>query len=290
MYRKVGTKESAWQLAPENDSSFKLILNAANTYDLLLRYTAQKETVEQYTITVKPHFWQTTIFKIIIALLIICAAFYIYIQRKNIRRVKAEAAQKQSAFELKSIQAQLNPHFIFNSLNSIQGLINTGKIDEANQYLSEFSMLMRTTLTDNDKAFSTIEAEIKKLEQYLNLEQLRFGFAYRVTVAEDISRLIEIPTLLLQPIVENAIKHGTSSSPAGKIEINFLKKEDTLLVVIADNGEGFNPKENTEGYGLKLTTERIKLINSLHKQYFIEQRITSGNNGTSVTIIFNQWL
>ena len=290
LYRKADAKESAWQLIPENDSSFKLVLNAGNNYDLLVRYAAQKETIAQYTITVKPHFWQTITFKIIIALLILCVAFYMYIQRKKIQHIKAEAAQQQSAFELKSIQAQLNPHFIFNALSSIQGLMNTGKIDEANQYLSEFSMLMRDTLNDNDKTFSTIAAEIKKMEQYLNLEQLRFRFAYNIAVAEAIDKSIEIPTLLLQPIVENAIKHGVGSSSTGKLEINFTKKDNSLLVTISDNGNGFNPTTNTAGYGLKLTAGRIKRINSLHKENFIEQKTTSSDSGTLVTIIFNQWL
>jgi len=217
--------------------------------------------------------------------------FFTYIQKKKIQNIQSEAALKQSVLELKSIQAQLNPHFVFNSLNSIQGLMNTGKIEEANKYLSEFSMLMRDTLNDSEKIFSTIASEIKKLEQYLSLEKLRFGFTYSITTQESINiSAVKIPALLLQPIAENAIKHGVAQMASkGNIEIHFSQKNNALIVTISDNGKGFNNDENTEGHGLRLTAERIKLINNIYTDSFVEQKINSGHNGTTVTINFNQW-
>ena len=278
------------------NQELKLVVNSNNNYELLLRYATQKESISSYSIKVKPYLWQTLAFKLIIGsalILLFTGIFlYTYVQKKKIQNIQSEAALKQSVLELKSLQAQLNPHFVFNSLNSIQGLMNTGKIEAANQYLSEFSMLMRATLNDSEKVFSTIASEIKKLEQYLNLEQLRFGFTYSITTNESINiSSTEIPTLLLQPIAENAIKHGIAEMASkGTIDIHFSQNNSTLIVTIADNGKGFNNDENKEGYGLKLTAERIKLINTIYKDSFVEQKISSDNNGTIVTINFNQWL
>ena len=114
--------------------------------------------------------------------------------------------------EQKVIRAQLNPHFTFNALSSIQSLMNQNKIEEANYYFTEFGSLLRTSLHNNEKEMLPLQIELQTLEQYITLEQLRFGFAYKIDVAKNINTsTIEVPLLLLQPLVENAIKHGISN-------------------------------------------------------------------------------
>jgi LytS/YehU family sensor histidine kinase len=295
-YKKSNSPETPWITVPVGSRDIRLVVNPGNSYELFLRYQLQQITVAHYSITVKPYLWQTTGFKIgiacVIALIIAVVVIFMYFQKKKIENIQSEAAQKQTLLELKSIQAQLNPHFVFNSLNSIQGLMNTGRIDEANRYLSEFSRLMRETLHDNDKIFSTVTIEIKKLEQYLKLEQLRFGFVYAIKTDDHINQSVtEIPMLLLQPIVENAIKHGVAHlGAAGSIHIVFFTKNSDMYVTVEDNGKGFVIPENNPGYGIKLTRDRIKLVNSIHTDSCIEQTIKSDGNGTLVTIIFKQWL
>jgi two-component system, LytTR family, sensor kinase len=181
----------------------------------------------------------------------------------------------------------LNPHFIFNSLSSIQGLINTNKLNDANLYLSEFSNLMRNTLTESDKLYQILQKEIELLQTYLKLEQLRFQFEFKIET-DDIEKIndIRIPSLLLQPIVENAVKHGVAElREKGKISIHFYAINSNLIVEIKDNGKGFPVKNHLNGYGLKITDERISLLNKINGQK-IEKKIFRMNNETVVEIIF----
>ncbi|MBS1735696.1 MAG: histidine kinase [Bacteroidetes bacterium] len=201
--------------------------------------------------------------------------------------IKQREETEKSMLELKAIRSQLNPHFIFNSLSSIQGLINTNKIESANVYLSEFSNLMRNTLTESDKIFQPLDKEINMLETYLKIEQLRFQFEYSIKVdGNAVLNQIEIPSLLLQPLVENAIKHGVSGlREKGKVDIHFYLKNRNLFAEIEDNGNGLSGKKNPNGYGLKLTDERILLLNKIKGQH-IEKKIFRMNNKTVVQIIF----
>lgn len=268
-----------------------LTLETDNDYDLLLRYKSQPETINVYTFHVKPFWWQTLWFKIIAITfslsLFFILLFYFYRNKKKQQLLKKQEEIKKGMLELKAIRSQLNPHFIFNALSSIQGLINSNKINDANYYLSGFSDLMRNTLAQSDKIFQPLEKEIAILETYIKIEQLRFGFKYEMNVDANIkTNEIEIPSLLLQPLVENAIKHGVSAlREKGNVTIHFFIGDNNLIAEIKDNGAGFDDA-NKNGFGWQLTNDRITLLNKMNKEQSIDKKIFRVNNETVVQIIF----
>ncbi len=179
-------------------------------------------------------------------------------------RKEGEKAQK-TQLELRAIQAQLNPHFIFNALGSIQGLINNDAIEKANTYLTNFSNLLRSSL--NQKEWIPLSAELDVLGNYIQLEQLRFNFRYELAVDKAIGAgNVEVPSLLIQPLVENAIRHGIAGlGERGKLMIEIRKEASDLRIVIADNGKGFRPEQAPPGHGIQLTRERIAILNKRKK-------------------------
>jgi len=219
--------------------------------------------------------------------------FYFFQKNKVQQLQKKENEKKQAKLELKAIYAQLNPHFIFNALNSIQGLINKSEVTQANMYLTEFSSLLRESLKNNDKEFVPLNTEIKTLVAYLKLEQLRFRFNYSFTIDTHLNAdAIEIPSLLLQPLVENAIKHGVATLyESGLININIYKNNKDLVIDITDNGKGFDSTILSGGFGLKLTRERIQLLNLSFKEQPATLTIESNSTkGTIVHLTFENWL
>lgn len=266
-------------------------------YKLLIRYSIQRQNATEYEFEIKPAWHQTTLFKIISGSLI--AAFFGFIillfkTRSQNRNLKIEQYEREVAkSELKAIRTQLNPHFIFNSLSSIQGLVNNENLDGANRYLAEFSQLMRNVLKANDKEFNPLSSELSTIESYLKLEQLRFGFRYSIAVDDQINVTeTEVPALLLQPLIENAVKHAVGPQhEKGHLKIIIKKIDRDLHMTIQDNGQGFANSATSEGYGLKLTKSRIELLNKVLKQQSILMDLqTDPTNGTNLTLIYKNWL
>ena len=254
-----------------------------------------------YTIVVSPYWWGATWFlatlSSVLGVLAILTIFLTY-QREKRRQSVIQEEQKQKATQaLRSVQAQLNPHFIFNALTSIQGLVNRGDIDGANQYLSTFSVLMRNTLAHHDHLMSALDQELKSMEIYLSLEQLRFHFQFAIHTAPDLPvDSLEIPRLLLQPIIENAVRHGVSAlRERGLVTVSVSAREKDLLIEVQDNGPGYSGPAPAESpaqgnYGLRLTADRIRLLNQLNPSTPIDL-VHSGEDGkTTFTFIFNKWL
>jgi two-component sensor histidine kinase len=190
-------------------------------------------------------------------------AFFVYKASVKAIRKKEENKRLITELELKAIRSQMNPHFIFNALSSIQHLINQGKNSDANQYLLHFAKLLRMVLATTEKKLVSLSEEIEQLELYLQLEQLRVPFDYRIEVDDSIQPdNEEIPGLLIQPIVENAVKHGVSDHQGGTITVHFSKKDHVLLAAITDDGVGFfSSSLPMNGFGLKATEERLRLLN-----------------------------
>ncbi|MBB6130081.1 sensor histidine kinase [Mucilaginibacter lappiensis] len=223
-------------------------------------------------------------------------AFLFFMYRRQSKGKLERAAQDKQmvSLKLRSIRAQLNPHFMFNALTSIQNLVNKNDIAGANHYLSKFAGLTREVLdTGNDELLS-MEQELKILDDYLQMEQLRFGFRYEI-IADDGLNIanIDIPAMLLQPFVENAVKHGVASLQAdGKIEVRIMKEGKDILLTVKDNGKGFaiNRHDEKESYGLKLSEERVALLNQLYKEQPVSLHIDAQTTGTVVSIRLSNWI
>jgi len=217
--------------------------------------------------------------------------FFIYYRRNQVKLKTAGREKQMAALKLKSIRSQLNPHFMFNALTSIQNLINKNDIKGANYYLSIFSGLTRQVLDSNNEELLSLEEELKILDDYLQMEQLRFGFQYEIQTDEDLNQAnIEIPAMLLQPFVENAVKHGISGmKQEGRIRIIIRKENQDLVLSVTDNGKGFVPDPQSSGYGLKLSRERVELLNQIYKDQSLTLTIAA-HEGSTITLRLLNWI
>lgn len=215
--------------------------------------------------------------------------FMMYRRRQN-QKLATEARNKQIAtLQLQGVRAQLNPHFIFNALAGVQNLMNKNEVENANKYLARFARLTRNILDDGQKELTTIEHEAAMLTDYLQMEQMRFGFQFSINI-DEIDQQIEIPAMLLQPFVENAVKHGVSAlKNEGMITVSIKEKDTDIILSVKDNGKGFSDKQ-TGGMGIKLCEERIKLLNRIYKNTSILLHINSNSKGTLITIELKNWL
>jgi two-component system LytT family sensor kinase len=266
-------------------------------YMLQMRLRAQRHNVSSFPFLIQTAWYETKLFKFALGALqamslgAIVLLFTLFRQRRKTRR--EQATREKLNLELGYIRSQLNPHFIFNSLSSIQGLVNRNEISAANRYLLEFGSLLRDSLAVSDKYLTELSREVDILDSYLQLEQLRFGFRYEIRTPPDLSPAeTEIPAFLLQPIIENAVKHGVSAlHEAGLIQIVFSRENGNFIAQVTDNGKGWDTGVRATGYGLRLSTERIRLHNELLKDRPIRMTINStpGGGGTMVHLEFNNW-
>lgn len=211
-------------------------------------------------------------------------------QQKKLRESKHQSALAKA--QLNSVRLQLNPHFVFNALSSIQNLMNKKDIDNANRYLGKFSRLTRSVLGDDFKESIPIADELRLLDDYLKMEQLRFGFQYSIHADENIdAENTEIPSMLFQPFVENAVKYGVYQKESeGIIRIDVLQKEKDIILRVTDNGNGFDTEKEYDGLGIKLSRSRIDLLNSLQKSTEITLDLKSGKEGTIVVVYLKNWI
>lgn len=194
--------------------------------------------------------------------LILIVLAIVFIRRQS----KLKQQKKTAELENKALRAQMNPHFIFNALNSIQRIYVEGNIEKANDFMGDFAQLMRKVLENSSNSKISIHEELETLRLYMDLEKLRCKnqFSYTISVDENISIFnAHIPPLIIQPFVENAIWHGILSLKDRKGEINISlrqKSTDSVLITIADNGVGFSNDEKSEKHsskGMKITEQRI---------------------------------
>ena len=232
----------------------------------------------EVSFTIEPPFWATWWFKLGVGVAIAVAVWGGF--RWRLRQVKRQAAKEREQLELrnrlltleqKARQLQMNPHFIFNALNSIQSLVTAGNVDSARQYILKFGRLMRAVLDNSRQAFIPLEKEIETLWQYLEMEQFcREGkFDFEISTDGLQSDDLQIPPMLLQPFVENAILHGIGplSDRKGRVVVRFFEKNNLLEVVIRDNGIGIEQsqarkagQETRSPAGIAVTCERLELL------------------------------
>lgn len=231
----------------------------------------------------------------LIGALILLTGLIVFIFR-TLKKVQV----KNKKIALQSLRREMNPHFIFNSLNSVNHFIATNNELEANQYLTKFSKLMRGVMENSTDDFIPFQQELDLLQNYLALEKTRFAdkFDYEIDVDENLNmQSLQVPGMLVQPFLENAIWHGLRyRTEKGFLKLNFEKNEHYLKIIIEDNGIGIeeSKKQKTqhqktrEGRGMKNTMERIQLLNDLYKRDITcSVKDKPNQNGVLVTIQIN---
>lgn len=252
-----------------------------------------------------PQPWYKSLYFIITAsLFLVLLTFFIAkkrikaIEKKNAEALKKEAL-KRELIEQKFIafRAQINPHFIFNALNTAQYLFTSKNKIYASEYVNDFAELLRDYLHESESEFISLDKEIELLKRYLKIESYRFDgeFKYEINtekVNESLSNIF-VPVMLLQPYVENAIKHGVNSIKGEKlIQLNFTQEKDRLIVNIIDNGIGFSANTDVNKKHKSFATDALKkrfLAYKKLKGYDIRVEIYSNENdskGTRVEVSF----
>lgn len=233
-----------------------------------------------FTIIVREPWYSTWYFRVIVVFALGIIIYSLIIMRMRFMKKKHESVKQSYAIEKKlyqleqkALQLQMNPHFLFNSLNSIQGLILGSDIDAAVHYLSKFSQLMRITLSNSVESFIPLVNELNALMLYIELETFRFGerFDFSIKIDPKIDQeFTEIPPMILQPYVENAIIHGLlNRTSKGKLLIELVLEGQNLICVIQDDGVGrkkaieLREQSGIErvSKGMAITSERLTILN-----------------------------
>lgn len=282
-YRLSGL-DTGWRITRESFLNYPILSPGDYAMELqAINKFGVKSDIIRIPFSIEKFWWEKLGIRIaaIIAFLLLVG----FITNRRIKQVRLREKEKNllreqiSSIEQMALRAQMNPHFIFNSLNSIQHYVLDKDIVGANKYIAGFSRLIRLTLDNSSKSEISIEEEVNYLSQYLELEKMRQDdkFSYSITVAPDILQNgYTISPMLLQPFVENSIRHGIRyrSDSDGHIKIDITGYEKGLRFIIEDNGVGRavasayksrNPIEY-QSKGIALTEQRINLINKNNKE------------------------
>ncbi|MDF3027701.1 MAG: signal transduction histidine kinase, LytS [Fluviicola sp.] len=251
-----------------------------------------------YDFKIEKHIYETLWFRLLAFGLVFLLIFLITYKRIQISKDQElkDSEHKNTMFELKlkAIQAKMNPHFIFNCLNNIQYLIVMGKQEEAEYALSDFSSLLRKFLQQSDNSFITLRDEVELLKSYIAVERFRFeeSLNVEVNIPENLLHL-KIPTLLIQPTVENAILHGLAHKKGDKkLIIEGYQEGDTILLKIEDNGIGREEAKRINTYranhishGWNMVLDKINLLKAKY-QYSVIFEIIDKPDNSGTTVIF----
>lgn len=284
-----------------NSEAIRKSVESAMNFEFEKREVVQKEELQKKELLLKEQAKQNKLqllFAGLFALMLAGIGFLFYnrMQLKKTLTLQKELAE----YEQKALHLQMNPHFVFNCLGSISSFIVQNGTNSAVKYLAKFSKLMRLTLEYSKQSLIPIDKEIQSLENYLELEQLRFNHKFNFTITKDkaIEDDIALPSLLLQPFVENAIIHGViPSKELGTISIAFQIEDQSLVCIIEDNGIGYATsraiKEKSvtvhQSMALDITKKRLQMIatsTSKKAEVTIDDMTIAidGTNGTRVTL------
>lgn len=303
---KLGGLNSKWVETTNSQVDFTGLAPGNYTFEVYAFNADEnwKTNVELISFYIKPAYWQTLWFRIMLAVLIVLSIILFVVSR--FRKVKDRFLVQQKInnyekelleLEQQALRLQMNPHFIFNALNSIQHAILTGKQNDAYNSLELFSSLIRGILENSKHKFISLEDEIEILKIYIEIEAKRFSsdFTYEVKIDPDIDTSgIKIPPMLIQPFVENSIWHGLMPKTVGekKLVLSFTGTDDNIICKVEDNGIGrdkaalMKSKKQATSLGTALTFNRVANINNLENKvrYAIEIYDKEYNGGTIVTI------
>lgn len=259
---------------PSGEFVFRVRLKGEDSHEATLR------------ISVSTPFWNTVWFRSLVVVIALGAILTLYELRSHqIRKeekLKSDFNQQLAEAETKALKAQMSPHFIFNSLNSINRYIIKAEPEKASLYLTKFSKLIRLILDNSNQKIISLEQELLALTLYIELEAIRFSekFTFKITVAPDISpNSIGIPPMIIQPFVENAIWHGLlHKGTSGHIDIEFERFPGGLKCTVTDNGVGRKKAaelksksvNKEKSYGMQITRDRLNMLDKDGKTPHVE--------------------
>jgi len=306
---KLEPLDKDWRLAGKsNEADYANI--AGGTYYLKVRARNKggnwTEGPLDLKIVVAKHFWETWWFILLSLALLAWATYIIYIGRinsiKKVEKLRASYEIKMNELENSALRTQMNPHFIFNSLNTINSFINRNESIKANQYISKFSKLIRLILDHSRQKKILLQDELEVVKLYIQIEQIRFDnhFGYHIEVADELlTDELLIPPLIVQPFVENAILHGLLPlGKGGELRLKLLFQDDMVQCLIEDNGIGralsakqkqFSPVRH-KSHGMEITLKRIELFNKEHginKAVEVIDKTTEAHGETGTRVLLH---
>jgi LytS/YehU family sensor histidine kinase len=265
------------------------------------KYETEKKDKEILVLNLEAQKKKNTIWGIsfgFIALFVFSGSGFV-VSRNKKKREKEVFLRTISETDMKALRSQMNPHFIFNCIHTINGLLSELKIQESKTCLDKFSHLTRSVLENSKKREIPLLDELETLRLYIDLENMRFSspFQYIFSIEPSIDpETTLIPPLILQPFVENSIKHGfRDPKKTGLLKLEIRTQNETLICSIEDNGVGRTSMVNIktssgfkkESLGIKLTEERLDLISKTKKvkSHFLINDLVDGNNNPTGTLV-----
>lgn len=277
-YKLIGYDEK-WNTNNYDFNSITYSALAPGDYTFYLKVENQGQFSEplSYSFSISTPFYLRWWFITVLIIIFLATVYFIYKWQLKIQQKKSQQINELNASKLTAIQSQMNPHFIFNSLNSIQDLILKGDVEHSYSYITTFSNLVRRTLNYSEKDFIDFEQEIKLLELYLSLEKLRFkkelNYNIEIKAVEDVM----IPPLLIQPFIENSLIHGLLHKEGQKELTITFELKDVLICTIEDNGVG-RAKAKTIKERQRSEHESFS-GKAIHKRFEILSNVFNGDFG-----------
>ena len=245
-YRLLGLDET-WQEQSyqQQQVDYRSLPSGDYVFEAQVLALNKESAVLRYGFSIAPPFWTRWWFILGLALFFILVGMLIYRRQSQVQLIQERQLRALNQAKLKALQAQMNPHFLFNALNSIQDLVLQGDIDNSYDYIVRFSQLVRATLQHSNRDYISLGEEIEQLNRYLAIEKLRFGadFSYHIEASAELKAVLhwEIPPMLIQPFLENALVHGLFHRQGSKyLNISWLFNAETKVLHcrIEDNGIG----------------------------------------------------
>ena len=268
---KLNESDTSWKITNNTTIQFPNLNHGEYQFIVQPFYNSTFGEQKYVRITIHPFFTQTWWFRGSLFLMLMGMIYAIYRNKLS----KKELEKDMILSKQKALISQMNPHFIFNSLNSIQNFILKNQQDLSVIYLSRFSKLIRRILDNSDKIFVTIDHDVETLTHYVELEKARFKnkFEYSINIDSSLdSNAYLIPPLLLQPFVENSIWHGLMhKNTPGRIVITYKLNKDKLVCIVEDDGVGrkkateFKKEKTYQSKGIQITKERILILARANK-------------------------
>jgi ligand-binding sensor domain-containing protein len=301
---KLAGLEKDWNTATSRTATYYELLPGTYTFQVQAANSKGywNQEAATYTFTIVPPYWQTWWFRaavlsLFIGVVVVIAGWRVSVIKREEKR-KTGMNRELAELEMKALRSQMNPHFIFNSLNSIQKYIWENNQDDASEYLTRFARLIRLVLENSRQKLIPLSSELNALKLYLELEHRRMNqrFDYHVKVDEDIpTDTVKIPPLLLQPYVENAIWHGLSEKEErGSLDIRITQKNNLLYCIIQDNGIGRKAAQEKRGtpkqpsLAMNISSERVKWLQKENNPAFVEIHDNyEGVKPVGTTVILN---